>query len=285
MSHQWLPTSPCGIGCLPQRPDRVSAMVVVGRWLALAVVASCLVLVPLTRLLPAGTRGAVHRALARMALRGIGIRLDVVGGPVRVDGGTLVVAGHVSWLDVLVLAAVLPGQFVARADLTSWPLLGAVARRVRVIPIDRENLRALPATVVTVRERLTAGGTVIAFPEGTTWCGPAFGRFRPALFQAAIDARRPVLPLAVDYADASGERTTGPCFVGEDSIGASMRRVLRSRGVHARVVAGELQQPGTDRRELADRCERQVRRHADVGSDGVLEVLARLETRAHAHVA
>ncbi|QKT12397.1 lysophospholipid acyltransferase family protein [Rhodococcus sp. W8901] len=282
MSHSWLPTSPCGDGCLPRRPERVPVALACGRWIALVAVASASVLLPIVRLLPRQPRVACHRMFARTALRGIGIRIDVSASPARVPGGTLVVAGHVSWLDVLVLAAVLPGRFVARADLLTWPLLGGVARRAGVIPIERGNLRGLPDTVATARDRLLAGDTVIVFPEGTTWCGRAFGRFRPALFQAAVDAQRPVQPVLVEYVDAAGAHTTGPCFVGDDSIGASMRRVLRSRGLRARVTLGALQAPGRDRRELAERCECEVRRGAAVGAD---RILARLEGRRRARAA
>ena len=282
MSHQWVPTSPCGAGCLPPRPARVSAVSASGRWIALILVASCSLLLPVVRLLPARRRSAVHRLLSRMALRGIGIRLDVTGRSDQVGGGVLVVAGHVSWLDILVLAAVVPGRFVARADLISWPLLGGVARRAGVIPIVRDSLRRLPGTVTVVRDRLVAGETVVAFPEGTTWCGRAFGRFRPALFQAAIDAGRPVLPVSIGYLDAAGDPTTDPCFVGDEGIGPAMRRVLRSRGLRAEVVVGPRQDPGSCRRELAQRCEREVRRAA---VDDALGLLARLEGPRREHAA
>lgn len=99
---------------------------------------------------------------------------------------------------------------------------------------------------------------MIAFPEGTTWCGRAFGRFRPALFQSAIDAQRPVLPLSVDYLDAAGDGTTVPAFVGADTIGASMRRVLRARGLRVRVTAGRCSTPAaigaSSRTAARDRC-------------------------------
>lgn len=280
MSHPWAPTSPCGERCV-SGVGRVSVPTACARWVALAAAASSMLLFPLLRALPQPTRARYHRRLARAALRGIGIRVEG-GAGLRVPDGTLVVAGHVSWLDVLVLAAVVPGRFVARADLVTWPLLGAVARRARVITIDRDRLRGLPATVATVRDRLSAGETVIAFPEGTTWCGRAFGRFRPALFQSAIDAQRPVLPLSVDYLDAAGDGTTVPAFVGADTIGASMRRVLRARGLRVRVTAGEMQHPGSDRRELADRCSRQVR---DGSRPTIDRLLARLDQPDHAQAA
>ncbi|NKT03410.1 hypothetical protein GS508_24820 [Rhodococcus hoagii] len=90
----------------------------------------------------------------------------------------------------VVLAAVVPGRFVARADLVTWPMLGAVARRAGSSLSTATGCAACPRRSATVRDRLSAGETVIAFPEGTTWCGRAFGRFRPALFQSAIDAQR-----------------------------------------------------------------------------------------------
>ena len=87
--------------------------------------------------------------------------------------GVLVVSGHVSWVDIFAIGAVLPGSFVAKAEMISWPALGALARLMKVIPIERTSLRRLPAVVDAVAARLRAGQTVVAFPEGTTWCGLA----------------------------------------------------------------------------------------------------------------
>jgi 1-acyl-sn-glycerol-3-phosphate acyltransferase len=175
------------------------------------------------------------------------------------DGGLLVVAPHVSWTDVLVVMAVAPAGFVARADLLEWGALGSLARRMRVIPIERERLRALPGVVDIVRSRLDGGERVAVFPEGTTWCGRAYGGFRSALFEAAIDAECPVQPIGFVYLDHTGVRTTGPAFVGEETIGASIARLVRSRGLVASVTLAPLEWPGTDRRDLAARCERAVR--------------------------
>ena len=81
-----------------------------------------------------------------------------------------------SWLDVFAIGSVLPGSFVARADMFTGPATGIVARILKIIPIERSSLRRLPAVVDTVARRLRAGQTVVCFPEGTTWCGPATGR-------------------------------------------------------------------------------------------------------------
>ncbi len=175
------------------------------------------------------------------------------------DTALLTVAGHVGWTDVLALAAVQPMGFVARADLIEWPLLGGLARLMRVIPIERERLRALPEVIGAVAERLSAGERVGMFPEGTTWCGRAHGRMRPALFQAAVDTGTAVQPIRVRYLDRTGELSTVPGFVGVDTFLDSVGRVLHSRGVVAELTLLPAESPGDDRHDLAHRCERAIR--------------------------
>ncbi|BCI52525.1 1-acyl-sn-glycerol-3-phosphate acyltransferase [Mycolicibacterium litorale] len=208
---------------------------------------------------PLPGRWHVQRAYCRLILRSFGVRISVSGGPIRNLRGVLVVSGHVSWLDIFAIGAVLPGSFVARADLMDWPALGPVVRLMKVIPIDRGSLRRLPAVVDAVTDRLRAGHTVVAFPEGTTWCGLGYGRFRPAMFQAAVDARRPVQPLRLAYRHPDGRLSTVPAFVGDDSLLASVRRVLTARRTVCHVGVESLQLPGEDRRDLATRCETAVR--------------------------
>ena len=87
-------------------------------------------------------------------------------------------------------AAVRRAEEMQMAAGTGEPMPGPVVRLMKVIPIDRGSLRRLPAVVAAVTDRLRAGHTVVAFPEGTTWCGLAYGPFRPAMFQAAVDAGR-----------------------------------------------------------------------------------------------
>ncbi|BBZ14692.1 1-acyl-sn-glycerol-3-phosphate acyltransferase [Mycobacterium branderi] len=224
-------------------------------------------LVPALPLLavPLPGRSWAQRAYCRLVLRCFGVRIAVTGGPIRNLPGVLVVSDHMSWLDVVTIGAVLPGAFVARADLLAWPAVGLVARIFKVIPIERDSLRRLPAVVDAVADRLRAGDTVVAFPEGTTWCGLASGPFCPALFQAAIDAGRPVQPLRLKYHHGDGRVSTAPAFIGDDTLLTSMRRLLSARCTVARVCVESLQLPGTDRRELARRCQAAVRDDLAVG--------------------
>ena len=218
-------------------------------------------LLPVLPLLAVPLPGRSHfqRGCCRLVMRSLGIRITVSGGPIRNVPGVLVVSGHVSWVDIFVIGAVMPGSFVAKSEMVGWPGLGALARLMKVIPIDRGNLRRLPEVVGAVADRLRAGHTVVAFPEGTTWCGLAFGRFRPAMFQAAIDAGRPVQPLRLSYHHRDGSRSTVASYIGDDSLLDSLRRIVTARRTIVHVRVESLQLPGADRRELAARCEAAVR--------------------------
>ena len=108
--------------------------------------------------------------------------------------------------------------------------IGRVARGAGTVFIDRSRPTALPGTVAAVAARCAAGAVVAVFPEGTTCCGPDVGRFRPAMFQAAIDAGAPVVPVRLAFT-IDGEPTTVGAFLGEETLYASVRRVVAARGL------------------------------------------------------
>ncbi|AOW94457.1 acyl-phosphate glycerol 3-phosphate acyltransferase [Rhodococcus sp. WMMA185] len=269
-----MPSSPCGARCLPAGDTEVSAPVAAGRWLLVGCALAAAPLLTAGWFLPRSWRAVLQRRYAEVLLRCVGIHLDIRDrrGERRPTGGLLVVSSHVSWTDVLVLSALAPTEFVARADLLDWAVLGSLARRMRVIPIDRSDLRALPGTVEATANRLRAGARVAAFPEGTTWCGRASGGFRPALFQAAVDSECPVQPVTIRYVGRTGELTTSPCFVGVETIGPSIRRIIRQRGLVAQVDLRPIEHPGESRRDLTVRCERSVRgaETVDLAAGGIV---------------
>lgn len=273
-SHQvlrdspWLPRSTCDASCVRAEAVGHGLRRVAAAARTVLRVLCAIVVLPTAALLalPLPGKARVQRLYCRLMLRSLGVRVTTSGGPIRNLSGVLVVSGHVSWVDVFVIGAVLPGSFVARADLIEWPALGFLARLMKVIPIERSSLRRLPDVVRAVAERLGAGHTVVAFPEGTTWCGLGYGRFRPAMFQGAIDAGRPVQPLALTYLHRDGAPSTIPAFIGDDSLVASARRVITARRTTCHVQVQSLELPGQDRRELAHRCEAAVRGAWSVGA-------------------
>lgn len=255
----WAPYSPCGPACLPPEP-RVAWPRVAARLLALAAVVAVAAVVVLA--LPVGAAfGAANRlpaAVCRATLRAAGIRLHVTGGDRYATGtGTLVVANHLSWIDVLALGAVEPLRMIAKREVRGWPVVGAVAARVGALFVDRSGLRALPALVAATADALRAGAVVGVFPEGTTWCGSASGPFRTAVFQAALDAGVPVRPVTIALRLPDGRPTTAAAFVGDGTLFGSLRRVLALDGLvcHVALRPALVPLPGEDRRTLACRAE------------------------------
>lgn len=266
-ANPWIPRATCDAYCVRPAPA--------GRAIAVAfrvTVRAALAVVLLSALpllaIPLPGRSHLQRGYCRLMLRALGVRITVSGGPIRNLRGVLVVSGHVSWVDIFAIGAVMPGSFVAKAELISWPGLGIAARLMKVIPIERTSLRRLPDVVGTVAARLRAGQTVVAFPEGTTWCGLAYGPFRPAMFQAAVDAGRPVQPLRLTYHHRDGMPSTVAAYVGDDTLIASIRRLVTARRTVVHVRVQSLQLPGADRRDLASRCQTAVRGGSDPRTNG-----------------
>ncbi len=263
MTHAWFPASPCGPGCLPGREPVVGRA---RRWWRLTAVLLVVSAALLTlALLPlAGSRGRewLVRTVFRGVLAAMGVRLVVSGGGgLGARGrGALVVNNHTSWLDIVAVNAVRPMRAVAKRDIASWPVLGWLVTAAGSVYVHREALRSLPDTVARLTGALRGGSMVNVTPEGTTWCGLTHGRFRPAMFQAAIDGGVPVLPVALRYRLRDGSGTTAPSFVGDETIVDSVRRVAALRGLVLEVHVLDELAPGraAGRRELAALAESAV---------------------------
>jgi 1-acyl-sn-glycerol-3-phosphate acyltransferase len=273
-AHAWLPRASCDAHCLHAGAAQASRRVVVALRVArrVTLLLSFAPMLPLLAVVLPGWSKS-RTIYCRLLLWCLGVRITLSGGPIRNLPGVLVVSEHMSWLDILTIGAVLPStrwraspvSFVARADVAVNFAVRMMDRIVRVIPIERASLRQLPAVVATVAARLDAGHTVVAFPEGTTWCGWAgrshqgSGPFYPAMFQAAVDTGRPVQPLRLRYRHRDGRISTVPAFIGDDTLLRSIGRLMVARHTVARIYVESLQLPGEDRRELARRCQAAIR--------------------------
>lgn len=256
-----MPASPCGPGCLGGQEPTVGRLVRTLRVTAVVAVV-LLSLLSLLFLPVVGRKGRnwLTRAIFRAVLLAMGVRLVVHGeipGPGR---GALVVNNHTSWLDIVAVNAVRPMRAVAKKDIASWPVLGWLVTAAGSVYVDRENIRTLPRTVTTLADTLRGGAMVNVTPEGTTWCGLTHGRFRPALFQAAIDGGVPVLPVALRFRLADATATTAPAFIGDETIIDSVLRTAALRGLVLEVHVLDEIAPGraADRHELARIAERAV---------------------------
>ncbi|MER6736330.1 lysophospholipid acyltransferase family protein [Streptomyces puniciscabiei] len=228
----WLPSAPCTPGACVERARAATAVprAVLRLTAAAALVLAGIVLSPLGGRIPAAWVGRWCRAI----VRAMGVRVRITGTAAPA-GGLLLVANHVSWLDIPLLAAVRPARMLAKTEIRQWPVAGPLAARGGALFIERDRIRALPETVARITEALREGAAVAAFPEGSTWCGRAHGRFHRAVFQAALDAGVPVQPVGLRYRQNGGGPSTAAAFVGEDTLLASLWRVARTRGLVAEV--------------------------------------------------
>jgi len=253
----WRVTSPCGPGCLPP-PGTTPRASLPLRLLRYAGVLGLLTLgLPLAVTLPvAGPRARTWliRSWFRALLALLGVRLRVAGDPRLARGRTLVVANHVSWLDIPVLAAIQPLPILAKREVADWPVIGFLANLAGTLYIERDRLRPLPGTVGQLARLLAADASVLVFPSGTTLCGRTPGRFRPATFQAAVDTGAVVRPVAITYR-LGGQPSAVPAYVGDDTLLASLHRLVGTTGLVVEVdVMPPIEARGLDRRTLAERA-------------------------------
>lgn len=201
---------------------------------AAALVVAAGLTLPLWPLLTAAGRRRAQQRWCRAVLAALRVRVQVRGElPLAPSGApVLVVSNHVSWLDTLALNAVYPLRMVARSDVRDWSLVGRLVTSSGAHYVDRARLSTLPLTVAAVAGTLRHGAAVGAFPEGTTWCGRTGGWFRPAVFQAAVDAGALIRPVAVHYRlTGTGAATTVASFVGDATLWQSLLLVSRVRGL------------------------------------------------------
>lgn len=167
-------------------------------------------------------------------LRVMGIGLETLGTPR--PGGTLVVANHVSWLDIAAIHAVRPQvHFVSKADVKAWPLINRLVDAAGTLYVERERRRDAMRVMHTIAEALAAGEAVGVFPEGTTGDGHVLLPFHANLLQAAIAAEAPVQPVALRYRDARQAVSPAAAFVGDTSLAQSMWWIARAEGLVVRV--------------------------------------------------
>lgn len=255
--NAWQPSSPCQPSCADDtaRP-RVSAVTTLVRAMrCAAVLVRGSTVFARARFFSTVNRQRIARRWSCLLIAALGIRLEVRGwtpadrGPV----GVLHVANHISWIDNLALLATFPLPAVAKREVAHWPMIGRFARGLGTIFIDRDRPRSLPGDVERVSDVLRSGTGVLVTPEGTTWCGARMGRFRPAMFQAAIDTGAAVRPVAIRYGTEDGRPTSAAAFVGPDSFVRSLRRVIATRGLVVEVHSLPTlpARISTDRRALA----------------------------------
>lgn len=210
--------------------------------------------------LDAGARHARVQAWAQEMLRVLGIGLDVRGRPPE-HGPVLLVANHISWLDILVLHAARHCRFVSKSEVRHWPLIGTLATGAGTLYIERSSRRDALRVVHRMADSLRSGDVLAVFPEGTTSDGVDLLPFHGNLIQAAVSANVPAQPVALQFIDTdTGARSLSPCYIGDDTLVQSLWRTLTGPPITAVVSFGEPQRPGgRERRHWANELREAVR--------------------------
>ena len=200
----------------------------------------------------------MNRAWSLRMLQLCGMRLVVHNDGARLDEGVLVVANHISWIDIYVINAWRPTPFVSKAEVRKWPVVGWLAQQLGTVFIQRERRSDAKRIMHELADRLNAGELMCVFPEGTTSDGVQLLPFHANMFQAAVSASRPVQPVCMMYEDAQGRQSTAPAYIGELSLGESLDALLRGGPLTAHVYVGAPLAPGADRRLLAAEAQASV---------------------------
>ncbi len=229
---------------------------VVALWRILCVVAMvlrglCLAALVMPSRDAAGKHAIVQRWSTQM-LRCLGVEVRVTG---CIDpGAVLMVANHVSWLDIPALHASAPRmRFVSKSNIAHWPLLGRLARAGGTLFIERERKRDALRVVHEVADALRQADAVAVFPEGTTGAGHGVLPFHANLLQAAITTATAVQPIVLRYSEPGMAVSSAAQYINDTTLGESLMKVCRARGLVVDVrflvaePAGEL-----DRRTLAE---------------------------------
>lgn len=199
--------------------------------------------------IPLHWRRALKRRWSRQLLDILGVKLGVRGAaPVETPQPALLVCNHISWLDVFVINALIPAVSVAKAEVRAWPLIGWLCARTETIFLARGSRSAARHALAAMVEKLLSGAPVAFFPEGTTSDGARVLPFHAALFQAAIEAKQPVQPLALSYVDRCGLRSRAAAYDGEITLWQSLCALARAPGLVAELHVLPTLDPGHGRR-------------------------------------
>ncbi|TDI76852.1 MAG: 1-acyl-sn-glycerol-3-phosphate acyltransferase [Betaproteobacteria bacterium] len=180
------------------------------------------------------------------------IRLRFSGAlPVAKNQPVMLVANHVSWLDIYSLITVCPARFVAKSEIRDWPLFGWLSRNVGTLFIERAKRRDITRINRDIGNALTLGDWVAIFPEGTTGDGSILQHFHASLLQSAVAVEALLHPVAIRYYDASGEVSKAAVYVSVSLLG-SLRRILQQPWINVELIFPDpVNSNGKNRRELA----------------------------------
>jgi 1-acyl-sn-glycerol-3-phosphate acyltransferase len=210
---------------------------------------------------PAASRGLrirIKQRWSRQMLSMLGVALPR-GNGLGAPKGDMLVANHISWLDIFVINALAPSSFVSKDEVKSWPVIGWLSEKTDTIFLERGSRRAAHRMGEQLQECLRQGQRVALFPEGTTSDGSHVLPFHGALMQPAVDAGCTVQPLALRYLDRNGAISQAPAYVGDKTLWQTLHAIAAAPSLSAVPhFLPPVPATGTDRRHLAAALHRHI---------------------------
>lgn len=207
-----------------------------------------------------GSRSRMVQRWSHQLLRILSVELEHTGLEHGFPDRVLIVANHISWLDIFVLNALQPSRFIAKSDVRRWPVIGLFSAGAGTLFVDRTRRRDAARINAQIEHALAAGDVIALFPEGTTTHGRDLLPFHGSLMQPVIAAGGHVLPAAIRYTYLDGSHSEAPSYVGDMSLVASVRQMLRARRTRVRLHLGPpMPTAGRHRREVAAEAHRFIR--------------------------
>jgi lyso-ornithine lipid O-acyltransferase len=196
----------------------------------------------------------LHR-ICRRVLRVFAVQSTVLAA---VPARGLLVANHLSYLDIVLLGALTPCVFVAKSEVKGWPVFGWFARMAGTVFVNRNNRRDAARVNEAIRSALRSGALVVLFPEGTSSDGSMVLPFKSSLLEAAIGERVPITVAALGYELSDGDTRAEVCYWGEHTLVPHLIKLLSKREVKALVAFSEVTNTWRDRKKLAVQLHREV---------------------------
>jgi 1-acyl-sn-glycerol-3-phosphate acyltransferase len=192
---------------------------------------------------------------ARRALRVLNARYSA-NGPIPARG--LLVCNHLTYLDILVLAAMTPAVFVSRSDVKYWPVFGWAAVLAGTIFVNRQRRTQVGEISSQMRQALDSGALVVLFPEGTSSDASTILPFKTSLLEPAIGSPHPLSIGLLRYAVDEGDVSRDICYWGDMNFVPHLFNLLNLPGFEARVEFKPVSAGTADRKELARQLRAQL---------------------------
>ena len=192
-------------------------------------------------------------------LRILKVKVVIHGNPSVLLGTKpyLLVANHISWLDIHIINSIRPVIFVAKADVSKWRIFGYLASMLGTIFLKREKLSDIKRVIQLMKEKLIHQEVVAIFPEGTSTDGRSVLPFKSNLFEAAHQTQLDVLPISIQYTEHN-QYSDRAAFIGDMELIDSIKNILKGDNLVVHVHISDKLSGRLTRQEMASQAHQQV---------------------------